>query len=54
MTCLSGLVTFHIILQCSIMITGTTSISGTPTGTLSMSGFPSTTTGSICLACYTI
>jgi hypothetical protein len=39
MTCLSGLVTFYVILQCSITITGTTSISGTTTGTLSISGF---------------
>jgi hypothetical protein len=54
MTCLSGLVTFHTVLWCSITITGTTSISGTTTGTLSISGFPTTTTSSIHLASCTI
>jgi hypothetical protein len=53
-TCLSGLVTFYTVLQCSIMIIGTTSISGTTTGTLSISGFPSMTTSSIHLAFCTI
>jgi hypothetical protein len=54
MTCLSGLVMFHTILQCSITNTDTTSISGATTGTLSISGFPTTTTSSIRLAFCTI
>jgi hypothetical protein len=54
MTCLSGPVTFHTVLWCSITITGTTSISGTTTGTLSIRSFPTTTTSGICLAVCTI
>jgi hypothetical protein len=54
MSCLSGLVTLHTVLWCSITITGTTSISGTTTGTLSISGFPTMATSSIRLAVCTI
>jgi hypothetical protein len=52
-TCLSGLVIFYLVRQCSITITATTSISGTITDTLSISGFPSTTTSGIRLALCT-